>query len=88
MWNRRIPEASIERIAEMLITEAANILSIDRYSVGVDTPFHSSGMNSLAFVELLVVIEQTLDLRLMETELRKEESQTLGPLAPWICKMQ
>jgi len=45
-------------------------------------------MNSLAFVELLVVIEQTLDLRLMETEFRKEEFQTLASLASWICKMQ
>jgi acyl carrier protein len=57
-------------------------------TVSVDTPFHELGMTSLAFVEFLVVIEEALQLKLMETDLQKKDFQTIGSLALRISKMQ
>jgi acyl carrier protein len=81
-------EVSVREIEEILITEVANILSIDRATVTVDAPFQSLGMNSMAFVELLVVIENTFDLKLMETDLSKEDFQAIGSLASRISNMK
>jgi len=81
-------EVSVREIEEILITEVANILSIDRATVTVDAPFPALGMSSMAFVELLVVIENTFDLNLMETDLSRDDFQTIGSLASRISKMK
>ena len=82
-----MPEKAVKRLEKLLIAEIANILSIDPKGVSADTPFHELGMTSLAFVEFLVVIEETLKLKLMETELKKKDFQTVGSLALRISKM-
>jgi acyl carrier protein len=81
-------EVSMREIEEILITEVANILSIDRATISVDTPLHSLGITSTAFVELLVVIENTFDLKLIETDLSREDFQTIGSLALRISSMK
>lgn len=81
-------EVGVREIEEILITEVANILSIDRATVTVDAPFQSLGMSSMAFVELLVVIENTFDLNLMETDLSREDFQAIGSLALRISNMK
>jgi acyl carrier protein len=81
-------EVSVREIEEILMTEVANILSIDRATVTVDAPFQSLGMSSLAFVELLVVIENTFDLNLMETDLSRDDFQAIGSLASRISNMK
>lgn len=83
-----MPEKDVKRFEELLIAEIANILSIDAGSVSADTPFRELGMTSLAFVELLVVIEEMLKLKLMETELNKKDFETVGSLALRISKVQ
>lgn len=80
-------EMSLTEIEELLITEVANILSIDPTEVAVDAPLHSLGMTSMAFVELLVVIEKAFDLKLIETDLQKEDFSTIGSLAARISQM-
>ncbi len=81
-------EVGVREIEEILITEVANILSIDRATVTVDAPFQSLGMSSMAFVELLVVIENTFELNLMETDLSREDFQAIGSLASRISNMK
>ena len=80
-------EMSVEEIEALLTTEVAGILSIDPAAVAPDTPLDSLGMTSMAFVELLVVIEKTFDLRLMETDLTREDFRTIGLLASCIARM-
>ena len=80
-------ETSITEIEQLLVTEVASILSIDPRTIAVDAPLHSLGMSSMAFVELLVVIEKTFDLRLMETDLTKEDFQAIRSLASRIHRM-
>jgi acyl carrier protein len=81
-------EARLGEIGEMLRTEVADILSVDRTTVAVDSPFESLGMNSLGFVELLVVIEKRFNLKLMETDLSRDDFQTILSLARRISKMK
>ena len=70
-------EMSAKEIESVLIAEVANILMIDPATVTVDAPLHSLGMNSMAFVELLVVIEKTFGLKLVETDLTKDDFQAI-----------
>ena len=83
-----MPEPSLKEIEEILVTEAASVLAVDPAVVGVDAPFQSLGMSSLGFVELLVVIEKTFDLKLMETDLSRDDFQTIRSLASRISKMK
>ena len=83
-----MPEKDVKRLEELLIAEIANILCIDAKTVSVDTPFRELGMTSLAFVEFLVVIEEALELKLMETDLKKKDFETVGSLALRITQMQ
>jgi acyl carrier protein len=81
-------EIGVKEIEGILIEEVASILSLEPSTVTVDTPFQALGMSSLAFVELLVVIEDTLDLKLMETDLRGEDFRSIGSLAVRISRMK
>jgi acyl carrier protein len=80
-------DMSVKQIEDLLIAEVANILSIDPKTVTVDAPLHSLGMSSMAFVELLVVLEKTFDLKLMETDLTKKDFQAIRSLASCISRM-
>jgi acyl carrier protein len=86
-WSFAMGETSITEIERLLVAEVASILSIDPRTIAVDAPLHSLGMSSMAFVELLVVIEKTFDLRLMETDLTKEDFQAIRSLASCIHRM-
>ena len=78
---------SLQQIEELLIAEVAAILAIDSSAVTADAPLRSLGMTSMAFVELLVVIEKTFDLKLIETDLQKEDFSAIGSLAARISQM-
>jgi acyl carrier protein len=80
-------EMSVTEIEELLTREVASILAIDSATVTLDAPLHTLGMSSMAFVELLVVIEKAFELRLMETDLTKDDFQTIRSLAMCICRM-
>jgi acyl carrier protein len=87
-WSCFMPRMTVERIERILTREVANILSIDPPAITVNTPFRSLGMSSLAFVELLVVIEENLNLKLMETDLKSQDFQTIRSLALRISRME
>ena len=83
-----MPERNLADIQETLIAEAANILSVDPATISADTAFASLGMSSMAFVELLVVIESTFGVKLMETDLSRDDFQSIGSLALRISEMK
>jgi len=83
-----MPERNAKQIEEVLLAEVAAILATDPADVGVDAPFQSLGLNSLGFVELLVVIEKTFEVKLMETDLSRDDFQTIRSLALRISTMK
>jgi len=47
-------------------------------------PFKELGLDSLGFVEMLVFIEKTFSLNMVETDLTKKDFETLNSLATFI----
>ena len=78
---------NVKEIEKILISEVTAILSADPFNIVADVPLHLLGMDSLGFVELLVVIEKTFNLKLIESSLTKEDFQTIRSLASCISKM-
>lgn len=74
-------------IEEKLVREVAAMLSADPSIITPDTPLHTLGIDSLKFVELLVFIEKTFNLNLMESGLTREDFYTIRSLASCISRM-
>lgn len=75
---------TIQNIEDILVKGIASILSKDKTSIEVDVPFHKLGMDSLGFVEILVFIEKTFNLQLIESGLDKKDFETIQALASFI----
>ena len=74
-------EKNIKEIENILAQEIATILSVDLSKVILDVPLHEMGIDSLSFVELLVFIEKTFNIKLMESGLTREDFRTIRSLA-------
>jgi acyl carrier protein len=77
---------SVASIEERLIEEVAIILGVDAAAVDPERPLPKLGMDSMGFVELLVVIEKAFNLRLIESGLTREDFETIRALAGRISK--
>jgi acyl carrier protein len=68
-------------IEESLIREVAAILSKDPGLIEPEIPFHEMGLDSLGFVELLIVIEKKYKIKLMESGLTRNDFRTIRSLS-------
>lgn len=75
-----------QKIEDALRNEIAVILSKEPAEIPTDAPLHSLGIDSMSFVEILLFIERTFNLRLIETGLAKEDFETIGSMARCIEK--
>ncbi len=73
-------------IEDKLIQGIAPITNKDKSSIASDIPFHKLGLDSLGFVEILVFIEKTFNLQLIESGLDKKDFETIRSLAAFIHK--
>lgn len=73
-------------IEEKLIEGISAIMSMDRSSMAPDMPFKELGLDSLGFVEVLVFIEKTFKLNMVELDLTKKDFETINSLATFISK--
>jgi len=78
---------TVRRIEETLTQEVATILAVDSSTISPNAPLHTLGVDSFSFVELLVFIEKTFNLKLMESGLTRKNSQTIHLLASYISRM-
>ncbi len=79
---------TVQEIEDSLIQGIASIMSRDASSIAADVPFHRIGIDSLAFVEILVFIEKTFKLQLIESGLDRKYFATVHSLASFIHKKQ
>jgi len=77
----------VKHIEETLIQEVATILAVDPSTISSNAPLHTLGVDSFSFVELLVFIEKTFNLKLMESGLTRENFRTIHLLASYISRM-
>lgn len=77
---------TLDEIEDKLIQGIASITSADKSSIAADMAFHKLGVDSLGFVEILVFIEKTFKLQLIETDLTKKDFETIHSLSCFISK--
>ncbi len=77
---------TVQEIEDTLLQGIASITSKDASSIASDVPFHSLGIDSLGFVEILVFIEKTFNLQLIESGLNKQDFATVHSLASFLHK--
>jgi len=77
---------TVKEIEDTLIKGIASILSKNESSVASDLPLHELGIDSMGFVEILVYIEKTFKLQLIESDLTKKDFETIHALASFISK--
>ncbi|OQW99057.1 MAG: hypothetical protein BWK74_03085 [Desulfobacteraceae bacterium A6] len=79
---------SYKVIEESLIREVAAILSRDPGSIKPEIPLHEMGLDSLGFVELLVIIEKKFKIKLMESGLTRDDFRTIRALSSKIGALE
>lgn len=77
---------TIQNVEDTLVQGIASILSKDKSFVAVDVPLHELGIDSLTLTEILVFIEQTFKLKLIESGLFMRDFETIQSLASLIHK--
>lgn len=77
---------SVAEVEQRLIQEVALILGKEPAAIKPDLPLPSLGLDSMGFVELLVVIERIFALRLIESGLTRDDFETVHALASRISK--
>ncbi len=77
---------TVQEIENIMLEGISSIISADRESLAADRPFHELGIDSLGFVEILVFIEKTFKLQLIQSDLTKKDFSTVRSLASFIQK--
>ena len=77
---------TVQDIEHILIRGIASITAKDEFSIVPDLPLHQIGIDSMGFVEILVYIEKTFKLQLIESDLTKKDFETIHSLASFISK--
>lgn len=83
---RSVFDMTQEQVEDILALEVSSILGLDVDKAPVDEPLDALGMDSMAFVELLVAIEQRFEVKLMRTDMRREDLRSIRALATRICR--
>ena len=70
-----------QEIETALRNEIAVILSLQPSEVAPERPLHDLGIDSMSFVEILLFIERTFNLKLIRSGLTREDFGTIQSLA-------
>jgi len=80
-------QMTLKEIDDRLIKGIASITSLDESSITSDTPFNELGIDSMGLIEIFVFIETTFKLKLIETDIKKKDLETIRSLASFVNKM-
>jgi len=75
---------TIHDIEKILIKGIASITSLDEASITSETPFNELGIDSMGLIEVFVFIETNFNLKLIETNIKKKDLETIRSLASFI----
>lgn len=77
---------TVQEIEKTLSGGIADITGVELSSLLPDRPFHELGIDSLGFVEILVFIEKTFKLQLIQSDLTRKDFESIRSLASFIHK--
>jgi acyl carrier protein len=86
--HQRCFSMTVEEIEKKLIQGIASITGCDLADISPHSPFHELGLDSFGFVETLVFIEETFKLKLISTELTRQDFESINLLAQLIARKQ
>ncbi len=72
---------SLQTIEDRLCTEIQVLFAIEPGGIQPETALQSLGMDSLRLVSLLIAVEKTFGINLMEAGLKREALQSVRSLA-------
>jgi len=75
-----------DTVIEQLKERIAFLLDKDVSTISSDQPLHEMGLDSIAFVDLLVFIEKQFNLALASSGLNQEDFSSLNGLAQRIVR--
>ena len=75
-----------EEIARELVSGISAIAGKREAALSADTPLADVGVDSLMLVEIFVLVEKKFKLQLLESNVRKEDLQTIETLAAHIAR--
>jgi len=77
---------TVQEIEEKLVQGIASIANREVSAIAPEKPFHELGIDSLGFVEILVFIEKTFQLKLIASDLTKQDFETIHSVASYISR--
>ncbi len=77
---------TLQEIESTLLEGIASIITAEKDTLAADRPLHELGIDSLGFVEILVFIEKTFKLQLIQADLTRKDFETVRSLASFIHK--
>jgi acyl carrier protein len=82
----RILKMDTDDVVEQLKDRIAFLLEKDAALISADQPLHELGLDSIAFVDLLVFIEKQFNLALASSGLAQEDFNSINILAQRIVQ--
>jgi acyl carrier protein len=79
---------SIEEVQDALRQELAVVLNQPPAELATDRPLHEIGVDSIAFVELMVFIEKRFGVSLLDAKLERKDIESLHAIASSVERLQ
>lgn len=79
---------SIEAVEDALRQELAVVLNQAPAELAPERPLHEIGVDSIAFVELMVFIEKRFGVSLLEARLERKDIESLRAIASSVERLQ
>ena len=77
---------TVQEIEAQLIKGIASLTNRGPAEIRSDSPITELGIDSLGFVEILVLIEKNFNLQLITSDLTKKDFETIRSLAAFISR--
>jgi acyl carrier protein len=79
---------SLEDVQEQLRQELATVLNQPPTELALDRPLHEIGVDSMAFVELMVFIEKRFGISLLDARLERKDIESLHAIASSVERLR
>ncbi len=79
---------SLEETQDALRQELAAVLNQPAAELALDRPLHEIGVDSIAFVELVVFIEKRFGVSLLDAQLERKDIESLHAIASSVERLQ
>ena len=77
---------TVQEIENILIQGISSIKNLEATDIDPETSFHEMGIDSLGFLEILVLIEKSFNMQLINSDLTRQDFESIHRLAIFISR--